>query len=313
MTKILAVVGPTASGKSALALALAKKLNGEIISCDSMQIYRQMNIGTAKPTDKEMSEVRHHLIDVVEPELCFSAADYVELAASAIDDCVSRGKLPIICGGTGLYLDTLLRGEDPSPNTVDEGVRASLLEYAEREGADALWQELLRIDPESAEAIHKNNVKRVARAIEVYRVSGVTKTELDRRSREAPSRYDACVIGLRYADRQVLYDRINLRVDQMIAEGLAEETETLLHRGVFEKNNTAAQAIGYKEIIPYVRGRMSLDEAADTLKMSTRRYAKRQMTWFSAKPYVNWIDVSVIDEKTFEDIVNNAVKLFKNF
>ena len=177
MTKILAVVGPTASGKSALALALAKKLSGEIISCDSMQIYRQMNIGTAKPTDKEMSEVRHHLIDVVEPEVCFSAADDVELAASAIDDCVSRGRLPIICGGTGLYLDTLLRGEDPSPNTVDEGVRASLLEYAEREGADALWQELLRIDPESAEAIHKNNVKRVARAIEVYRVSGVTKTD----------------------------------------------------------------------------------------------------------------------------------------
>ena len=311
MTKILAVVGPTASGKSALALSLAKRLNGEIISCDSMQIYRRMNIGTAKPTEAEMSEVRHHLIDVVEPQESFSAADYVSLAAEAIEDCAIRGKLPIVCGGTGLYLDTLLRGDDPAPNTVDEKVRAELLELAEREGADALWEELCRIDPESAAATHKNNIKRVARAIEIYRVSGVTKTELDRLSRETPNRYDACVIGLRYADREKLYGRINLRVEQMISEGLVEETERLFKEGVFEKNATAAQAIGYKEILPYIQGRVTLREASDTLKMATRRYAKRQITWFSAKPYVNWIDVDEMNKKTFEEIVNNAEKLFK--
>ena len=313
MTKILAVVGPTASGKSALALALAKRLGGEIISCDSMQVYRRMNIGTAKPTEEEMAEVRHHLIDVAEPTDSFSAADYVSLAVKAIEDCESRGRLPIVCGGTGLYLDALLRGEEPTPNTVDENIRAELMVCAEKEGADALWAELERIDPESAAATHKNNIKRVARAIEVYRVSGVTKTELDRRSRLSGDRYDACVIGLRYADRQTLYDRINRRVDIMIDEGLAEETTRLLNEGVFEKNATAAQAIGYKEMLPYIRGEASLYEASETLKMATRRYAKRQITWFSAKSYVNWLDVSDCHKKTFEEIVNNAEKLFKNF
>ena len=311
MTKILAVVGPTASGKSALGLALAKRLDGEIISCDSMQIYRRMNIGTAKPTAEEMAQVKHHLIDVVEPKECFSVADYVSLATAAIEDCESRGKLPIVCGGTGLYLDAILRGDDPAPNTVDEGIRADLLAFAEREGVDALWHELYRIDPESAAATHKNNVKRVARAIEIYRVSGVTKTELDRLSKESQSRYDACVIGLRYADRQILYNRINTRVDQMIAEGLVEETESLLREGVFEANATAAQAIGYKEILPYIRGGITREEAVETLKMATRRYAKRQITWFSAKPYVNWQDLYDTDKKTFEEIVNNAEKLFK--
>ena len=312
MTRILAVVGPTASGKSALALSLAKRLGGEIISCDSMQVYRRMDIGTAKPTAEEQAGVRHHLIDVAEPDGSFSAADYVELAVRAIEDCESRGRLPIVCGGTGLYLDALLRGEELAPNTVDERVRAELACFAEREGAEALWQELLRIDPESAAATHKNNVKRVARAIEIYRVSGVTKTELDRRSRLSGDRYDACVIGLRYADREVLYDRINRRVDLMIADGLVEETERLLREGVFEKNATAAQAIGYKELLPYLRGECGLTDAVERLKMATRRYAKRQMTWFSARPYVKWLEVADSHKKTFEEIVNNAEKLFKN-
>ena len=312
MTKILAVVGPTAGGKSALALELAQRLGGEIISCDSMQIYRRMDIGTAKPTTEEQARVRHHLIDAVEPEESFSAADYVELAVKAIADCESRGRLPIVCGGTGLYLDALLRGEELAPNTVDPRVRAELIELAEREGVDALWQELLKIDSESAAATHKNNIKRVARAIEIYRVSGVTKTELDRRSRLSECRYDACVIGLRYADRAVLYERIDRRVDAMIDAGLVEETERLLSEGVFEKNATAAQAIGYKELLPYLRGECSLEEATESLKMATRRYAKRQMTWFSARPYVKWIELSEKDKKTFEEIVNNAEKLFKN-
>ena len=311
MTKILAVVGPTASGKSALALSLAKRLGGEIISCDSMQVYRRMNVGTAKPTEEEMAEVRHHLIDVAEPQESFSAADYVSLAVKAIEDCTARGRLPIVCGGTGLYLDALLRGEDLAPDTVDESVRAELMAFAEREGADALWEELLRIDPESAAATHKNNIKRVARAIEIFRVSGVTKTELDRRSKLSGGRYDATVIGLRYEDRGTLYDRINRRVDTMIADGLVEEARGLLEEGVFEKNATAAQAIGYKEILPYVRGAVTLESASEALKMATRRYAKRQMTWFSAKDYVNWIDIPADNKKTFEEIVNNAEKLFK--
>ena len=313
MTKILSIVGSTASGKSALALELAKRLGGEIISCDSMQVYRRMDIGTAKPTKEEQMAVKHHLIDVVEPTESFSSADYVTLATAAVDDCQKRGKLPIICGGTGLYLDALLRGSDPSPNTVDETVRAELLSFAEVNGNEALWRRLLEIDPVSAEATHPNNVKRVARAIEIYLVSGITKTELDRRSRAVEDRYDACVIGLRYPDRRVLYDRINRRVDIMIAEGLADETRALMDEGVFEKNTTAAQAIGYKEILPYCRGEVSLDEAAETLRTATRRYAKRQITWFSAKDHVKWIDVDDSGKKTFEEIVNNAEKLFKNF
>ncbi|MBO5937875.1 MAG: tRNA (adenosine(37)-N6)-dimethylallyltransferase MiaA [Clostridia bacterium] len=309
--KIIAIVGPTASGKSALALALAEKLGGEIVSCDSMQLYRRMNIGTAKPTADELARVRHHLIDVCEPDEDFSCADYVTLASRAIEDITSRGKLPIVCGGTGLYLDALLRKNDLAPDTVDENLRAELWERYEREGAETLWRELLSIDPASAEATHPNNVKRVLRALEIYYTSGVTKTELDLRSREGGMRYDARVLYLSYTDREQLYGRINRRVDQMIAEGLVEETEALRTEGVFEKNRTAAQAIGYKEILPYCEGRISLAEAAEDLKMATRRYAKRQITWFSAKSYAEPLTVTPSDR--FENILENAEKLFQNF
>ena len=183
------------------------------------------------------------------------------------------------------------------------------MRYAEENGAEALWQMLHGIDPESAVATHANNVKRVARAIEIYRVSGVTKSELDRRSRSGGDRYDATVIGLRYGDRAELYDRINKRVDIMLSMGLVAETEALMAEGVFEKNSTASAAIGYKELFSYLKGEGSLEQAAEVLKTATRRYAKRQMTWFSAKPYVRWIDT---DKKTFEDIVNNAQDIFKN-
>ena len=305
--RILAVVGPTGGGKSALALALAKRLDGEIISCDSMQIYKNMDIGTAKPTPDEQGAVRHHMIDVAEPHESYSCADYVSAAREAIEDCARRGKLPIVCGGTGLYLDALLRENDLSPDTVDESIREELREFYEKNGADALWEMLYEIDPESAEATHKNNVKRVMRAIEIYRVSGRTKTELDRESRTGGNRYDACVIGLRYNDREALYERINRRVDIMVSEGLLTETEKLRKEGVFEKNATAAQAIGYKEFFPYLNGELTVDLCIEELKKVTRRYAKRQMTWFFAKDYVQWIDV---DKKTFEEIVNIAEKLF---
>ena len=312
MIRILGIVGPTGGGKSALALALAERLSGEIISCDSMQVYRRMDIGTAKPNEEEQRRVRHHLIDVAEPQETFSCADYVPLAEAAIKECAAAGKLPIVCGGTGLYLDALLRKNDFAPDTVNEEVRRELWMTFEREGAETLYRELERIDPESAAATHPNNVKRVIRALEIYRVCGVTKTELDRRSREGGMRYDACVLGLRYAERETLYRRIDRRVDTMMEAGLEAETRALMAEGVFERNQTAAQAIGYKELLPYCRGEEALETAVENLKTATRRYAKRQMTWFGAKEYVQWMEIGQsADEKTFEEIVNNAERLFQ--
>ena len=288
--RLLAIVGPTASGKSALAVEAAKALDGEVISCDSMQIYRRMNIGTAKPTEDEMGGVVHHLLDAVEPDKPFSVAEYVIMAQEAIADISARGKLPILCGGTGLYLDALLRGgfEDTAS---DPALRQRLFAYAEEHGAHALHERLAEVDPESAAATHENNIKRVVRALEIYESTGVTKTEMDRRSRTLESPYDARVFGLHYPDRAVLYDRIGRRVEQMLSCGLLAETQSLLSEGVFETNTTAAQAIGYKELLGHLRGEQTLAEAAEELKTATRRYAKRQMTWFSAKSYVEWIDM----------------------
>lgn len=310
-TKIFAVVGPTASGKSALALELAKRHGGEIISCDSMQVYKRMNIGTAKPSALEMSEVRHHLIDVREPTESFSCEDYVSLASSAIDLVSESGRLPIVCGGTGLYLDALLRGGNSAPSFDTSDIRAELSLRAENEGAFALYEELLRVDPESAAAIHPNNVKRVIRALEIYIASGEKKSELDKRSKELESPYDARVIYLNYLNRDILYRRIDSRVDSMIKEGLVEETRALMSERAFELNRTASQAIGYKELFGFIEGRESLESAIETLKRATRRYAKRQITWFSAKDYILPLDADDDNGlKTFEEIVNNAKKLF---
>lgn len=309
--KIIAIVGPTASGKSALALALAKEYGGEIISCDSMQVYKRMNIGTAKPSALEMSEVRHHLIDVREPTESFSCEDYVSLASSAIDLVSESGRLPIVCGGTGLYLDALLRGGNSAPSLDTSDIRAELSLRAENEGVFALYEELLRVDPESAAAIHPNNVKRVIRALEIYIASGEKKSELDKRSKELESPYDARVIYLNYLNRDILYRRIDSRVDSMIKEGLVEETRALMSERAFELNRTASQAIGYKELFGFIEGRESLESAIETLKRATRRYAKRQITWFSAKDYILPLDADDDNGlKTFEEIVNNAKKLF---
>ena len=308
---VYAVVGPTASGKSALALELAKRHGGEIISCDSMQLYKRMDIGTAKPTQKEMAEVRHRMIDVAEPTESFSCADYVSMADGIVREIAAAGKYPIFCGGTGLYLDSLLRGDDFTPDITDDILRAELLELARVKGNEALHRELALVDPESAEAIHPNNVKRVARAIEIYRLSGIPKSEIDRRSRQAEQRFDIRCVGLFYEDRQELYSRIDRRVDMMLEMGLEAETRALLSEGVFDRNATAAQAIGYKELLGYIRGEETLEAAVDRLKMATRRYAKRQITWFSSKEYVTPVWVRDAEkEKTFEDIVNIAEKLF---
>ena len=288
--KILAVVGPTASGKTAVSVELAKRLGGEVVSCDSMQVYRRMNIGTAKPTKQEMCGIAHHLIDAVQPDASFSCAEYVTLAGKAVEDISARGKLPILCGGTGLYLDRFLCGEMEETH-ADEALRASLFAFAEQEGIEALHARLRAVDPESADAIHPNNVKRVVRALEIYEQTGIPKSEFDRRSQVGESPYDAVVIGLHYPHREVLYERINRRVDVMLADGLLEETKQLRNEGVFEVNLTAAQAIGYKELLGYLDGRETLAEATENLKTATRRYAKRQLTWFAAKPYVEWVEM----------------------
>ncbi len=312
--RILCIVGSTASGKTAVSVELARRLGGEIVSCDSMQIYRGMDIGTAKPDAAERRGVPHHLMDLVDPldPAGYSCADYVRDARAAVGDILSRGRLPILCGGTGLYLDAFLRGGSFEVTDTDPALRAELLQLAEREGPEALHALLGDLDPEAAAATHPNNVKRVARAIEICRTTGRTKSELDRLSREVESLYDATVIGLDYTDRAVLYGRIERRVDAMLAAGLVEETRRLRAMGVFDTCPTAAQAIGYKELFPYLDGAETLEKAAEILKTATRRYAKRQLTWFRAKPYVEWIpcDGAPGGTKSFEDIVNNVEKLF---
>ena len=309
--KILAIVGPTASGKSALAEALALRLDGEIVSCDSMQVYRDMDIGTAKPDAETRKKIPYHLIDVADPAEDFSMVAYLEAAERAAADILARGKLPILCGGTGLYLDAFLRGMPESPGG-DAALRAELHARAAREGNEVLHAELAAVDPESAAATHPANLRRVIRALEIYRTTGVTKTEWDRRSREQPMRYDATVLYLCYEDRELLYRRIEARVEQMLDGGLVSETAALQARGVFALSGTAAAAIGYKELLPYLNGACTLEQAAADLKQATRRYAKRQITWFSAKPYVTPIVADRAGSvRNFEEIVNNAIDIIK--
>lgn len=285
--RLIAVVGPTACGKSDFAVNLALREGGEIVSCDSMQVYRGMDIGTAKPTVAERRGIPHHLIDVADPCDAFSVADYVALAGEAIRDVAARGKLPILCGGTGLYLDRLLFGGLPEEIASSPALRQELFAYADAYGNDALHRRLAGVDPESAAAIHPNNVRRVVRALEIHRLTGIPKSEWDRQSRSAQSVYDAEVIGLT-RPREELRRRIALRVDRMLSDGLVEETARLERAGVFACNRTAAQAIGYKEILPYLHGECDLETAAESLRTATCQYAKRQYTWFRAKPYVRW-------------------------
>ena len=319
--RILAVVGSTASGKTALAVALAKRLGGEIVSCDSMQIYRGMDIGTAKPDMAEREGIPHWLIDTVDPSdpKGYSCADYVADARAAVADILARGMLPILCGGTGLYLDAFLRGGSFEVTDTDPALREALWQIARQDDGTATLHAMLReLDPESADAIHPNNVKRMVRAIEICRTTGQKKSELDRASREVDTPYDAVVIGIRYNDRARLYDRIDRRVDAMLAAGLIGETERLRRAGVFAVCSTAAQAIGYKELFPYLDGEKTLETVTEELKTATRRYAKRQITWFSSKEYVRWIDADEPSDtpgapggmKSFEDIVNIAEKCF---
>lgn len=310
--RILAIVGCTGGGKTALSVELAKRTGGEIVSCDSMQIYTGMDVGTAKPDMAERAGVPHHLIDVADPHdsAGYSCADYVKDARAAVDGILARGHLPILCGGTGLYLDAFLRGGTFAVTDTDPALRASLQAFADEQGAEALHARLAAVDPASAAAVHPNNIKRVIRALEIYETTGRRKSELDVESRAADCPYDALVVGLRYNCRAVLYDRIDRRVDAMLAAGLADETRRLRAEGVFDTCATAAQAIGYKELFPWLDGQATLAEVTDTLKTATRRYAKRQITWFSAKEYVTWVDMDAPDGsgslRDFEEIVNNV-------
>ncbi len=284
---VIAVVGPTATGKTALAVALAQRLDGEVVSVDSMQIYRGMDIGTAKPTAAEKMGIPHHMIDVADPAESWSVARYAEEAARCVDDILARGKRPVLAGGTGLYLDALLTGRTFA-EAPDPALRAALRARLEAEGPEALHARLREIDPESAARLPVTDTRRVLRALEIYESTGETITEHDRRSRLAPPRYTAARIGLDFADRQDLWARIDRRVDAMMEQGLPDEVRRLLAAGV-PPACTAMQAIGYKELTEAVLGRASLTEAAETVKLRTRQYAKRQRTWFRRATDTHWI------------------------
>ena len=285
MNNIICIAGPTASGKTALAVELAKEFNGEVVSCDSMYVYKHMNIGTAKPTAEEMQGIVHHMIDVAEPDEDFSVSKYCDMAAPLIDDVVSRGKTAIIAGGTGLYMDSLIRG-----NTFADfpatGIREQLEAKAAEVGFEAILAELRAVDPESADRL--KDTRRVIRALEVYYETGITITEHNRRTQEIPPRYDPLWIGLDFAERSELYRRINLRVDIMLEMGLIDEIRSLLRSGIPPKC-TAMQAIGYKEFVSALNGEMTVEEAADQVRMFSRRYAKRQLTWFRRNKSIHWL------------------------
>ncbi len=286
-----AIAGPTASGKTGLSLFVADKLGAEIISCDSMQIYKGMDIGTAKATQNERERVPHHMIDVCGIGESYSAADYARDATLCADDIIKRGRFPLFCGGTGLYLDAVMRGGYSASPGASEELRAQLLEYYNTHGADALYAMLCETDPDSAEKIHKNNVKRVIRALEIAKSTGITKAEYDKENSEYRG-LSVFVVCLNFHNRETLYSRIERRVDEMIEAGLADEVRLLSQNKDFMENQTAVQAIGYKELFPYIRGEASLEECADALKAATRRYAKRQLTWFMHREYTHvlWAD-----------------------
>ncbi len=279
--KMIAIVGPTASGKSALAVELAGRIDAEIISCDSMQLYRGMDIGTAKPTAAEMGGIPHHLLDIADPSEPYSAADYAIAADLAAREITARGRMPVLCGGTGLYLEALRGARHRNAPGGDQALRASLLAEAEEEGgALRLHARLAALDPDAAAAIHPNNLRRVVRALELCMLTGKTKTALDAESREAPPDIRMLIFCLTFSDRALLAERINRRVDLMLKAGLVEEARRLWEAGRLCPGSTAEQAIGYRQLLPYLAGEITLEAASEEIKTATRRYAKRQMTWF---------------------------------
>ena len=287
MKNLICIAGPTASGKTALSIALAKELDGEIVSCDSMQVYKGMDIGTAKPTIEEMEGIPHHMLSVAEPWEDFSVGKYCQMATPIVDDILSRGKTAIVAGGTGLYMDALIRGNDfaPVPST---GRREELEQLAEAEGIEAVIAKLREVDPESADRLHPSDQKRIIRAMEVYLETGETITEHNRKTQLIPPRYNPVWFALEDADRATLYERIDRRVEVMLQQGLLEEIQGLLDAGIPEKC-TAMQAIGYKEFVDVLKGRSTMDVATALVQQSSRKYAKRQLTWFRRNSAIHWL------------------------
>ena len=309
MPQIITIAGPTASGKTALSILLAKEMDGEIVSCDSMQVYKDMDIGTAKPTPEEQQGIPHHMLSVAEPWEDFSVSRYCAMADPIVEDILRRGKSPIIVGGTGLYMDALIRGNAfaPCPST---GRREELEALAASQGIEAVIERLRAVDPGSAARLHPSDQKRIIRAMEVYLETGMTITEHNRKTQEIPPKYHPIRFALTDRQRQTLYDRIDRRVDTMVEAGLIEEIQGLLARGIPEKC-TAMQAIGYKEFVAALHGACSLEEAAGQVKQSSRRYAKRQLTWFRRNPENIWLIRE--DGQTSMEILDSARQFLRDF
>ena len=307
MKKVIAIVGPTASGKTALSIALAKKFNGEIISADSMQFYREMNIGTAKPDMAERDGIVHRMIDILDITESFSVSDFCERCDREVSDVHEECKLPIMCGGTGFYVDSFLDGIKFGQFENSPELRDRLYKELDENGLDALYERLCSVDPNNT--VDRNNPKRVIRALEVYELTGKTLAQWNEESRIEGPKYESLIIGLRFNDREKLYERINKRVDIMLEAGLLSEVEKLISMGL-KDTVTAGQAIGYKEFYPYFDGTASLEECTEKLKQESRKYAKRQMTWFRRNPKIQWID---LDEITGERVLEQAVVIVEKF
>ncbi|MCM3023503.1 tRNA (adenosine(37)-N6)-dimethylallyltransferase MiaA [Heyndrickxia ginsengihumi] len=311
--KLIVLIGPTAVGKTELSIALAKRFDAEIISGDSMQVYKGMDIGTAKISEEEMGHIPHHLIDIKEPDESFSVAEFQQLVRNKISDIHNRNKMPMIVGGTGLYIQSIIYDYQFSDISGDEEYRTHLEKKAKEEGAESLFQLLKQNDPESAKSIHPNNVRRVIRALEIYHFSGKTVAEYQK-TQKREALYDIALIGLTM-DRDKLYERINKRVDQMMEQGLLEEVKKLYERNIHDVQSI--QAIGYKELYAYLDGRVTLEDAVEQLKQNTRRFAKRQLTWFRNKMDVQWFDMTNESEKTkkfqeISDFIAGKLKLKSN-
>ena len=306
--RLICIVGPTASGKTALSVALAKFYKTEIISSDSMQIYTGMDIGTAKPTLSERGGVVHHMFDICDPGDEFSVARYVALADSCAQDILSRGMVPIVVGGTGLYLDALITCNTFSGDEADPALREKLNRLAAEQGNQVVHEVLKKVDPVSAERLHPNNLKRVVRALEVYYQTGLTIDALNQKNRRAAPKYQAVKLGVCPSTREALYERINMRVDMMLREGLLSEIEHLLKNG--KLSGTAVQAIGYKEYIPYFQGMSSLENCTEQLKQHSRNYAKRQLTWLRRDPTVQWITYD--SNSQFDEVVRRSTEILSS-
>lgn len=303
------IVGPTATGKTKLSVELSKKYQGEVISCDSMQIYKYMTIGTAKPTSEEMQAVPHHLIDIAEPSETFDVSRFKKLAAEKVLEITDRGHLPVLCGGTGLYINSFVDNIDFGEYESDFEYRKELEAFAGKNGNKALLDQLYQVDRVTAERLHENDVKRIIRALEIYKVTKIPQSEHILNSRKNESPYAPLFIGLTCRDRQKLYDRINLRVDKMMEEGLLDEVKRLLQMNLPERC-TAMQAIGYKELVGFLNGSDSLEAAVDKIKQESRRYAKRQLTWFKKDSRIHWISIDEFGE--FEQILHICFKYMEN-